>query len=62
MSELIEPKVVPVAKVEFTPFFNQVPSNWELSAKEDGAIVGYNPVSGERFEGTMENFNKALRG
>jgi hypothetical protein len=61
MSELIEPKAVAVAKVEFTPFFNQVPSNWELSAKDD-TIVGYNPVSGERFEGTMENFNKAIRG
>jgi hypothetical protein len=65
MSELIEPKAVPVAvinTVEIAPFHCQTPSDWDLTLNEDGSLTAHSPVSGETFEGTMANFNKAMRG
>jgi hypothetical protein len=65
MSELIEPKAVPVAKVntvEIAPFYCQTPSDWDLAISADGVVTAHSPVSGETFEGTMDEFNKAMRG
>jgi hypothetical protein len=65
MSELIQTKVVPAPAVLANPverFFNQTPSDWDLVINEDGLVTANSPVSGETFEGTMADFNKAMRG
>ncbi len=45
------------------PFKNRVPAAWHIeTGEEEGTIVAFNNVSSERFEGTIEAFNLALRG
>jgi hypothetical protein len=52
------PVKVPPRKVE--PFKNNVPSNWVINEGPKG-VVAFNNVSGEKFEGTMNEFNNRLR-
>jgi hypothetical protein len=40
---------------------DKLPCNWNLTIT-DGKLYGVNNVSGEKFEGTMQEFNKAIRG
>lgn len=47
----------PVAK-----FTDITPCNWNIEATGDDTIVAVNEFSGERFEGTREDFSAALRG
>ena len=42
-------------------FKDKVPSNWQIQPT-DGGIVAYNTSSLETFEGSIEEFNKNLRG
>jgi len=40
----------------------RVPSAWILTAGEEGTVHGRHSVTGRNFEGTMKEFNAALRG
>ena len=42
-------------------FEDKTPCNWVLTPEGED-IIAVNNVSGERFEGSIEDFNKALRG
>ena len=61
----IEEKVVVkemVAKENIAPFRNITPAQWQISpAEKDGYITASNNISGETFEGSIADFNKALR-
>ena len=41
-------------------FIDGTPSNWEITPTETG-ITAYNSKTAERFEGSIEDFNAALR-
>jgi hypothetical protein len=51
----------PVIMKESVQLKDRIPCNWHLSVN-DNVVYGVNNVSGEEFEGSMEEFNKALRG
>lgn len=53
----------PAAKYDGKPFEDRMPANWHIEATEDeGVIVASNSSSGEKFSGTIAEFNQALRG
>jgi hypothetical protein len=39
-----------------------IPSNWDLTAADDNAILAINSVTGRRFEGNRAEFSTLLRG
>jgi len=43
-------------------FQDRIPSNWEISPGARGMLSCHNTVSGERFEGSVEEFNRRMRG
>jgi len=45
----------------FKEAVEKVPSNWQITANEDGTIRARNAMTGLIYEGTVEDFNKALR-
>ena len=50
-------------KVETRPrlsFKDKIPSNWVITEGKKG-IIAVNSVSGEKFEGTVNEFNNGLR-
>jgi len=51
-AKLSEPKFV---------FEDKVPSNWTLVPIDENRISAVNVRTGQKFEGTMVEFNKALR-
>lgn len=55
----IEPEVV-FAKPAKISFEDKTPSNWVIIATEKG-IEARNNASGEKFSGSIEDFNKALK-
>jgi hypothetical protein len=61
----VTPEVTPVVPLTVTfsekGFKNKVPCNWEIGYI-DTTVYARNVVSGESFEGTMDEFNVAMRG
>ncbi len=44
-------------------FIDTIPSNWVIKPTDvDGIIEACNSLSGETYEGSVEDFNAALRG
>ncbi len=62
MAEIEKPKMS-VEKVEsgLPEFIDLTPSNWVIKPLKNG-IEARNSLTGETFEGTVAEFNKALRG
>jgi hypothetical protein len=59
-----ETPVVPVApKLAIKAFEDGIPSNWViLETEQEGVITARSNLTNEVFEGTIEDFNKLLRG
>lgn len=38
-----------------------VPANWNLTSASEGGVEGYNIITGRKFKGTTEEFNRMLR-
>jgi len=66
ISESVAPPVVSV-QTEVQPvavhqgFRWKVPSDWHIEAGEEGTIKAYCSKSAERFEGSIEDFNRNLK-
>jgi hypothetical protein len=60
LSEKVE-KVEKVTIMEEAKFKDRAPCNWVIVATNEG-IEAANNSSGETFSGSIEAFNKALRG
>jgi hypothetical protein len=58
---VVAPKVT-AAPLAVKSFEDTTPSNWEITKTEDDKIVAVSNATLERFEGTIEDFNKLLRG
>ena len=56
------PAAAPVAKSVNAVFADRTPCNWSLVGNKDGSISASNSNTGETFEGSMADFNAALRG
>jgi hypothetical protein len=52
-----EPKVVVAVSFE-----DNTPCNWVITPEDDDIVTAVNNVTGERFTGTMEAFNEAMKG
>jgi hypothetical protein len=62
MPDLKIPKVeTPPVKVKQT-FINKIPCNWVITLVADDIITARNNESGERFEGSIAEFNECIRG
>jgi hypothetical protein len=65
MAEIEKPKMPPViveeVESEIPEFIDLTPSNWVIKPLKDG-IEARNSLTGETFEGTVAEFNEALRG
>ncbi len=57
----IEETVKESEKEMLTPFLGRVPCYWQVIKTEDG-ISASNSETNETFEGSLETFNKRLRG
>ena len=55
------PKVTKEPMPDRKRFKNTQPFNWNIQPLGDG-IEAFNSGSGERFEGSVEEFNKLMRG
>ncbi len=65
MADLIEtPKVetpkAPLA-IKIAALNDKIQSNWNILANEDDSIIAVNRIDGQVFEGSIEEFNIALR-
>lgn len=64
MSLVTVPKSAGSVVTQPTPvasFKDKTPSNWSITATEDGITARSNPT-GETFEGSIADFNARLRG
>jgi hypothetical protein len=56
------PATVTVAATVEETFKDRVPSNWDIKPLDEDTIVAVSNVTNERFEGTVQEFNKKLKG
>jgi hypothetical protein len=60
--ETVEVKKPSPSNTVFKEAVERVPSNWQITPKEGEEIYARNAMTGLVFEGTLSDFNKALRG
>jgi hypothetical protein len=59
----VEPvKTAPVAKKEPTKLRDRTPAYWNITENDGNTITARNSNTGEVFQGTMLEFNVAMRG
>ena len=64
MADQPEVKVTPVVANKIKQFEDTTPSNWDIKRIDDSdeLIIATSNVSGEVFEGTVQEFNNLLKG